>query len=81
MAAATDFNLPPNGALVRLVRKPLASWATEGETYRVRYASHQRGGVKGIFGQTSVQLWSEDRDAGTYDSARNWRFAQWEIVQ
>lgn len=80
MDCVTHYKLPPSGSLIRLNKIPRGSWATAGETYRVLYAPHQKGGRKGIFPTTSIRLWNEDRGCGTYDSAMNWATAEWELV-
>jgi hypothetical protein len=72
--------LPPTGSMVRLIETPRGSWATAGEVYRVNYRPHVRAGRKGIHATTTVQLWDDDRDCGTYDSAMMWAVAKWELV-
>ena len=78
------LDLPPSGALIRLTTAPVGSYATAGDVYRVTYAPTRRQGKRVIHGQTTIRLWDETRQCGTYDSAIMWnvhgRKAQWEII-
>jgi hypothetical protein len=86
----TSLTLPPSGSLIRLTREPIGSYAKAGEVYRVTYHPTRRldrktGKRVAVFhGQTSVHLWNESADCGTFDNATMWnihgREAQWEVV-
>lgn len=72
------YNLPPSGSTIRLLRKPPASYTTEGETYKIFYR-RQRGGYIADVHVTRTS--GEHAGAGTFDRASSWEHARWELLE
>ena len=66
-------NIPPSGSLVTFSTVPCGSYATAGETYRVTYRGK-------LTSRTTLHLWNEDRDCGTFDSPWAYERAAWTVA-